>query len=75
MLHSCTIFAFGEKGQIWLITTSSQQMQWGKFESFFLTFIDNIYCANTAAAFSWNGVKHFLVCFIHCLSNILESGN
>lgn len=41
----------------------------------FLTFIGNIYCANPAAAFSWNGTKSALLCFSHYLSNFLESGN
>ena len=42
---------------------------------FFFTFIDNICFANTAAAFSWNIVKHFLAYLFYCLSNVLESGN
>ena len=46
---------------------------WGFF--FFFTFIDNICFAKTAAAFSWNIVKHFLAYLFHCLSNILESVN
>lgn len=77
MLHSCTIFDFDEKSQMWPTINSNEQTQLEKFEGFFFffTFIDNICFANTAAAFSWNIVKHFLAYLFHYLSNILESVN
>lgn len=75
MLRSCTIFDLDEKSQMWPTINSNEQMQLEEFEGFFFTFIDNICFANTAAAFSWNIVKHFLAYLFYCLSNVLESGN